>query len=40
MRWPMIVTSGTSIGADDVFDAVAFQRLRLKENQQIPEWAG
>ncbi len=27
-------------GADDVFDAVGFQRLRLKENQQIPEWAG
>jgi hypothetical protein len=28
------------IKADDVFDAVGFQRLRLKEDQQIPEWAG
>jgi len=25
---------------DDVFDAVGIQRLRLKENQQIPEWRG
>jgi SAM-dependent methyltransferase len=37
---PVIRTASDSIGADDVFDAVGFQRMRLKENQQIPEWAG
>ena len=37
---PLINVSGDLISVDDVFDAVAFQRLRLKENQQIPEWAG
>jgi SAM-dependent methyltransferase len=37
---PLIDASDDLIAVDDVFDAVAFQRLRLKENQQIPEWAG
>jgi len=37
---PLINVSDDLISVDDVFDAVAFQRLRLKENQQIPEWAG
>jgi SAM-dependent methyltransferase len=37
---PMIIAFDDLILVDDVFDAVAFQRLRLKENQQIPEWAG
>jgi len=37
---PLINASDDLIAVDDVFDAVAFQRLRLKENQQIPEWAG
>ena len=23
---------------DDVFDAVCFQRIRLKDDQQVPEW--
>ncbi|MYA60445.1 MAG: methyltransferase domain-containing protein [Chloroflexi bacterium] len=25
---------------DDVFDAVCFQRIRLKDDQQVPEWIG
>ena len=25
---------------DDVFDAVCFQRIRLKHDQQVPEWTG
>ena len=37
---PLINASDALIAVDDVFDAVAFQRLRLKENQQIPEWTG
>ena len=37
---PLIIGTDDLIAVDDVFDAVAFQRLRLKENQQIPEWAG
>ena len=37
---PLINASDDLIVVEDVFDAVAFQRLRLKENQQIPEWAG
>ena len=37
---PVIKRTDGVAGADDVFDAVRFQRLRLKENQQIPEWAG
>ena len=37
---PLINASNDLIAIDDVFDAVAFQRLRLKENQQVPEWAG
>jgi len=37
---PLINASDDLIAIDDVFDAVAFQRLRLKENQQIPEWNG
>jgi hypothetical protein len=37
---PLIKVPDELIAVDDVFDAVAFQRLRLKENQQIPEWAG
>ncbi len=37
---PLIHASDDLIAVEDVFDAVAFQRLRLKENQQIPEWAG
>jgi len=37
---PLIDVTADYIAVDDVFDAVAFQRLRLKENQQIPEWAG
>lgn len=37
---PLINGSGHLSEVDDVFDAVAFQRLRLRENQQIPEWAG
>jgi hypothetical protein len=37
---PLIKADDVAIAIDDVFDAVAFQRLRLKENQQIPEWAG
>jgi len=37
---PAIHISDSLIKADDVFDAVGFQRLRLKEDQQIPEWAG
>jgi hypothetical protein len=37
---PLINASEGLIAADDVFDAVGFQQLRLKENQQIPEWEG
>ena len=37
---PLINATDDLIAVDDVFDAVTFQRLRLKENQQIPEWAG
>jgi hypothetical protein len=37
---PLLNAADDSIAIDDVFDAVAFQRLRLKKNQQIPEWAG
>ena len=37
---PMILASGESIGTNDVFDGVGFQRMRLRENQQIPEWNG
>src|SRR4051812_40727079 len=37
---PLLNVDNNSIAVDDVFDAVAFQRLRLRENQQIPEWAG
>jgi len=37
---PLINASDDLIVVEDVFDAVAFQRLQLKENQQIPEWAG
>ena len=25
---------------NDVFDAVCFQRIRLKHDQQVPEWTG
>ena len=25
---------------DDVFDALCCQRIRLKDNQQVPEWSG
>lgn len=35
---PLANAFASSNAADDVFDAVAFQRMRLKENQQIPEW--
>ena len=24
----------------DVFEALCFQRIRLKDNQQVPEWFG
>ncbi len=37
---PLLNADDDLIAVDDVFDAVTFQRLRLKENQQIPEWAG
>lgn len=37
---PLINAYDDLIAVDDVFDAVAYQRLRLKENQQIPEWGG
>lgn len=35
---PLANAFASSIAAGDVFDAVAFQRMRLKENRQIPEW--
>lgn len=27
-------------GLGDVFEALCFQRIRLKDNQQVPEWSG
>ena len=26
-------------GLGDVFEALCFQRIRLKDNQQVPEWS-
>ena len=37
---PVIGGDNGSLEIEDVFDAVGIQRLRLKENQQIPEWRG
>jgi hypothetical protein len=30
--------TGAEPSSDDVFDAAALQRWRLKHDQQIPEW--
>ena len=43
--WLEAVSSLPSIGADsvslhDVFEAVCLRRLKLKHDQQVPEWAG
>lgn len=35
---PAMDAASGGIGIDEVFDAVGYQRLRLKENQQVPEW--
>jgi len=37
---PAMNNIGDLIGTDGVFKAVGVQRLRLKQNQQIPEWSG
>jgi SAM-dependent methyltransferase len=37
---PLIGGGEGPLDTDEVFDAVGIQRLRLKENQQIPEWRG
>jgi SAM-dependent methyltransferase len=35
---PRVITANESL--DDVFDAVCLQRMKLKNDQQVPEWAG
>ena len=35
---PTVNTDKQRLG--DVFDAVCFQRIRLKHDQQVPEWTG
>ncbi len=37
---PLLNAPEESIAVGDVFAALVFQRLRLRENQQIPEWTG
>ena len=32
--------SGTVLEVNEVFEAVALQRLRLRQDQQVPEWNG
>ena len=31
---------GTAEGLDDVFEAVCLRQLKLKHDQQVPEWGG
>ena len=35
---PRVTTGDRTL--DDIFDAVCFQRMRLKHDQQVPEWPG
>ena len=30
----------TNAGSEDMFSAVSLQRLRLRHDQQVPEWSG
>jgi hypothetical protein len=34
------VAGGEADGTDEVFSGLALQRLRLKLNRQVAEWAG
>jgi hypothetical protein len=29
---------GARAGTDEIFDGLAFRRLRLRQDQQVPEW--
>ena len=35
---PRVTTGDCTL--EDIFDAVCFQRMRLKHDQQVPEWPG
>ena len=37
---PALGGTGELPGADDVFTAMGLQRLRLRQDQQVPEWTG
>jgi hypothetical protein len=37
---PAIPSSGSIPDTDEVYGAVALQRLRLHQDQQVPEWGG
>ena len=37
---PALQDNPTTVGPDDVYAAAGLQRLRLRQDQQVPEWSG